>query len=149
MEINGIAHVVLTVNRFELCAEFYSKILTFLGLKEAFRGNDNLYYVGGKTAIAISRCHDQYVNDSFIQNRIGLHHLCFRAKTRENIDEFHNFLKTVDAKIIQPPKEGPWAPGYYSVLFECPDGIRLELNHVPGKGIFAEGNAFNPDKDYC
>ncbi len=26
-------------------------------------------------------------------------------------------------------------PGYYSVLFEDLDGIRLEVNHVPGKGV--------------
>jgi hypothetical protein len=29
--------------------------------------------------------------------------------------------------------------GYYSVLFEDPDGIRLEVNHVPGKGLLAPG----------
>jgi hypothetical protein len=28
----------------------------------------------------------------------------------------------------------PCAKGYYSVLFEDPDGIRIEINHVPGKG---------------
>ena len=28
------------------------------------------------------------------------------------------------------------APGYYSILFEDPDGVRLELNFVPGKGVF-------------
>ena len=27
---------------------------------------------------------------------------------------------------------------YYSVLFEDPDGIRLEINHVPGKGLLAK-----------
>jgi hypothetical protein len=26
-------------------------------------------------------------------------------------------------------------PGYYSVLLEDPDGIRREMNYVPGKGI--------------
>ena len=34
-------------------------------------------------------------------------------------------------------RTGAWAPGYYSVLFEDPDGIRLEVNHVPGKGLLA------------
>ena len=28
----------------------------------------------------------------------------------------------------------PASPGYYSVLFEDPDGIRIEANFVPGKG---------------
>jgi hypothetical protein len=41
---------------------------------------------------------------------------------------------------VHPPEEASWAPGYYSVLFEDPDGIRLEMNHVPGKGLLkAEG----------
>ena len=31
------------------------------------------------------------------------------------------------------------APGYYSVLFEDPDGIRIEANHVPGQGLLAPG----------
>ena len=48
------------------------------------------------------------------------------------------------AKIVHPPEEGQWAPGYYSVLFEDPDGIRLELNFVPGKGLLADEARFNP-----
>jgi hypothetical protein len=57
------------------------------------------------------------------------------------------FLQQINAKIVHPPEDGPWAPGYYSVLFENPDGIRLEVNYVPGKGNldpsidFAEGSA--------
>jgi hypothetical protein len=30
--------------------------------------------------------------------------------------------------IVRGPAEDTWAPGYYSVLFEDPDGIRLEVN---------------------
>jgi hypothetical protein len=40
---------------------------------------------------------------------------------------------------VHEPEDGPWAPGYYSILFEDPDGIRLEVNYVPGKGNLAEG----------
>ena len=36
--------------------------------------------------------------------------------------------------MIHPPVEDDWAAGYYSVLFEDPGGIRLEVNYVPGKG---------------
>ena len=43
------------------------------------------------------------------------------------------------AKIVHPPREDAFAPGYYSVLFEDPDGTRLEINHVPGVGLFAPG----------
>jgi hypothetical protein len=44
-------------------------------------------------------------------------------------------LREMNATIVRGPEDGSWAPGYYSVLFEDPDGIRLEVNHVPGKGL--------------
>jgi len=33
MEINGIAHVMLTVSDFERCKPFYARILQYMGLK--------------------------------------------------------------------------------------------------------------------
>ena len=44
-------------------------------------------------------------------------------------------MKELGAKIVHGPEEAMWAPGYYSILFEDPDGIRLEINFVPGKGL--------------
>ena len=36
-------------------------------------------------------------------------------------------------------------PGYYySLPFLDPDEIRLEVNHVPGKGVFGDGASFDP-----
>ena len=40
------------------------------------------------------------------------------------------------------------ASDYYSVLFEDPVGTRLEVNHVPGKGVLADGVSFDPGADY-
>jgi hypothetical protein len=40
--------------------------------------------------------------------------------------------------MVRAPEEGPWAPGYYSTSFRDPEGIRLEVNHVPGKGLLEE-----------
>ena len=50
--------------------------------------------------------------------------------------------------IAHGTEPGPWAPGYYSVLFEDPVGTRLEVNHVPGKGLLADDVTFNPVDDY-
>lgn len=148
IEINGMAHVILTVSEWDLCKEFYETLLPFLGMKLAFSGQDFIYYVGGRTAVGVGRCDEQYSQTRFTQNSVGLHHTCFRARSREDVDKVHIFLKDQKAKIIHPPEEGSWAPGYYSVLFEDPAGIRLEVNYVPGAGIFAEGARFNPGGDY-
>jgi len=93
--------------------------------------------VGGRTAVGIVRAEDAYRGERFVQLRVGLHHVCFRARERADVDAVHDFLVKLGAKIVHPPEDGPWAPGYYSVLFEDPDGIRLEVNHVPGKGLLA------------
>ncbi len=148
MEINGIAHIALVVNRYELCLPFYEALLSFLGLKCVFKGKDGIYYVGGKTAVGVGRADTEYQNEKFIQTRIGLHHLCFRARSREDVDTLYRYLLEIKAKIVHPPEDGPWGPGYYSVLFEDPDGIRLEMNYVEGKGVLAEGVKFNPAGDY-
>jgi catechol 2,3-dioxygenase-like lactoylglutathione lyase family enzyme len=148
IEINGVAHIVLAVSEWDQCKDFYEALLPFLGLKRAFDGHDIIYYVGGRTGVGIARCEEQYSKDRFAQNSVGLHHVCFRARTREDVDKVYVFLKDRNAKIVRPPEEGPWAPGYYSILFEDPAGIRLEVNHVPGKGIFETGVSFNPAGDY-
>ena len=70
----------------------------------------------------------------FDQWRIGLHHFCPRLRSREDIDTLHAAMRDFGAKIVRAPEDGPWAPGYYSVLFEDPDGIRIEANFVPGAG---------------
>ena len=57
-------------------------------------------------------------------------------------------LEAQGAKIVRPPEEGPWAQGYYSVLFEDPSGIRIEINHVPGKGLLEDGAVFNSADTY-
>ncbi len=148
MEINGVAHVVLTVNRFEACAAFYDRVMPRLGLQAIYRAEGFVYYVGGRTALAIRQADPAYADDVHVPNRPGLHHLCFRARNREDIDELYPFLQSIGATLVRAPEEGPWAPGYYSLSFLDPDGIRLEVNHVPGKGVFAEGASFEPAPGY-
>lgn len=137
MEINGVAHVMLTVGDFEACLPFYERLLTFLGLTPVIKVDGMLYCVGGRTAIGIVKAEDRPRGERFVQLRVGLHHLCLRARERADVDALHEFLVGMGATIVHPPEEGAWAPGYYSVLFEDPDGIRLEVNHVPGKGLLA------------
>ena len=139
IDINGMAHVFVTAGDFERSRDFYAKLLPFLGLKPVLDGDGFYYCVGGRTAFGVRPPGPGHEGERFVQEGTGLHHLCFRARTREAVDELHAFLGEIGARIVHPPEEGAWAPGYYSVLFEDPDGIRLELNHVPGKGLLEEG----------
>jgi catechol 2,3-dioxygenase-like lactoylglutathione lyase family enzyme len=96
---------------------------------------ENVFYcIGGRTGLLITPCAEVFRSQPFDQQRPGLHHLCFRARERADVDQVHRLVLGLGATIVHAPEEGSWAKGYYSLLFEDPDGIRLEINHVPGKG---------------
>jgi catechol 2,3-dioxygenase-like lactoylglutathione lyase family enzyme len=147
--INGMAHVMLTVTRFDVAREFYRKLLPHFGMKPVFDGESLFYCVGGRTAIGIQPSSPAHGNERFVQQRVGLHHLCLRARSRDDVDRLGAVLKEMNATIIRGPEDGSWAPGYYSVLFEDPDGIRLELCFVPGAGLLADGETFNSADGYA
>ena len=138
-EINGIAHIQLTVTDMEKSIPFYKRLLTGMGLTIVNDSPTGIYGVGGRTGVTISRAEAPYNNEPFRQRHPGLHHFCFRARSRKDVDEIHQIAIEIGANIIHAPQQDGFAPGYYSVLFEDPDGIRIEANHVPGKGLLAPG----------
>ena len=42
------------------------------------------------------------------------------------------WLVSVNAEIESEPQEYAYQPGYYAVFFYDPDGLKLEIVHVPG-----------------
>ena len=139
MDINGIAHVILTVRDVRASRDFYRALMAHMGLTEVVDSDGYLYFVGGRTAVGLRPARADQRQTGADQGRVGLHHVCFRARSREDVDSVHALVAGLGAKIVHPPEEAGWVPGYYSVLFEDLDGIRLEVNHVPGKGVLEPG----------
>jgi catechol 2,3-dioxygenase-like lactoylglutathione lyase family enzyme len=146
VEVNGIAHIQLTVNDTARCLPFWEKLCHFLHMATLIKGDDVVYCIGSRTGILVRGAPREQRQTAFHQDRAGLHHFCLRARSRADVDAIHRFLvDKLDASIIHPPEDGSqFAPGYYSVLFEDPDGIRVEVNHVPGKGHFGTGGRLGP-----
>ena len=148
LNINGIAHIALSVKNISKSKVFYNTLLPFLGLTRVHEGDKSIYHVGARTGIMIQQIDENLDSVNFSQNNIGLHHFCFRARERKDIDLLGNKLKEMKAVIIRGPMKGNWAPGYYYILFEDPDGIRLEVNYVPGEGVLDKNIKFNSNRDY-
>lgn len=146
--INGMAHVILTVSQFDKAREFYSALLPQFGMACVNDGRDFCYHVGARTAIGVRRCDPEFEGERFQQYRVGLHHLCLRARSREDVNKTATLAAALGATIVRGPEERDWAPGYYYVLFEDPDGIRLEVNFVPGIGLLKEGESLGSGDDY-
>jgi catechol 2,3-dioxygenase-like lactoylglutathione lyase family enzyme len=132
--INGIAHLQLTVSDMARSRPFYKTLLHSLEMVTLIDTADYFYCIGGRTGVAIAPAQEPFKSDVFNQQRPGLHHVCFRAKSREDVDAIYKTALELNANIVRAPEEGSWAKGCYSVLFEDPDGIRIEANFVPGKG---------------
>jgi catechol 2,3-dioxygenase-like lactoylglutathione lyase family enzyme len=148
VEINGVAHVMLRAHRFEECIRFYDRLMPELGLEAVHRDDDFVYYIGGRTALGIRHVDPGCAEQRHVEGSPGLDHLCFRARCRQDIDDLYPLLEDIGADVVRPPQEGPWAPGYYSLSFRDPEGIRLEVNHVPGKGVFAQDASFDAAPDH-
>ena len=145
--VNGIAHIQLTVNDPERCVPFWEKLCNFLEMQTLIRNENTVYCIGSRTGVLVRGAPGDKRDQPYDQDRAGLHHFCFRARSREDVDAIFAFVDSdLGAKIIHGPEDGQeFAPGYYSILFEDPDGIRVEVNYVPGKGHFGEGGRLGPD----
>jgi catechol 2,3-dioxygenase-like lactoylglutathione lyase family enzyme len=63
--------------------------------------------------------------------RIGIHHIAFQAPSREIVDERLRWARGQGLEIENDPKEYDYRPGYYAGFLYDPDGIKLEIVHVP------------------
>ena len=141
VSVNGIAHIQLTVSDPERCIPFWERLCHFLEMKTLLKGDEVIYCIGSRTGILVRGAPADKRDRRFDQDSPGLHHFCFRARSREDVDAIAAFAESeLGANMIHPAQDdSQFAPGYYSVLFEDPDGLRIEANHVPGQGHFGKG----------
>ena len=99
IEINGMAHVILTVSQFDAARAFYRRLLPEFGMKIVHDGERLFYCVGARNAIGIEPCDPAFAGERFMQQRVGLHHLCLRARSREDVDQVAALLREMNATI--------------------------------------------------
>ena len=103
--VNGIAHIQLTVNDPDRCIPFWERLCHFLEMKTLIKGEGVVYCIGSRTGILVRGAPDGKRDKPFDQDTSGLHHLCFRARAREDVDTIHAFLLELGAN-DRPPARG-------------------------------------------
>src|ERR1700741_3473149 len=94
VELNGIAHIQLTVNDPDRCCAFWEKLCHFFEMKTLIKGEGIVYCIGSRTGILVRGAPEGKRDRPFDQDRPGLHHLCFRARDREQIDTIYEFVRS-------------------------------------------------------
>jgi catechol 2,3-dioxygenase-like lactoylglutathione lyase family enzyme len=130
----GVHHVDLVVSSIERSLPFYRELLAPLGYHrisevEGERG-ETIWYLGGPgTGIGLRQAQSQ--SPAYDRYSVGLHHLALEAYSRGVVDERAEWLRSQGAEIESGPQEYHYIPGYYAVFFYDPDGLKLEIVHVP------------------
>lgn len=134
MRSAGVHHVDLVVSSIERSLPFYRELLAPLGFTrvgevEGERG-ETIWYIGGPgSAVGLREAQsDPRPVDRYA---VGLHHLALLADSRETVDERAGWLSDRGAELESEPREYEYIPGYYAVFFYDPDGLKLEILHVP------------------
>jgi glyoxylase I family protein len=131
----GVHHIDLVVSSIERSLPFYTALLGPLGYHtvsevEGERG-ETIWYIGGPgTTVGLREA--QSGPEEYDRYSVGLHHLAFEASSRAEVDERAAWLRTQGAELESEPQEYTYIPGYYAVFFFDPDGLKLEIVHVPG-----------------
>ena len=132
----SVQHVDLVVSSIERSLPFYRDLLAPLGFHrigevEGERGETIWYLSGAASAIGLREAQTQS-EGPYDRYRVGLHHLAFEAHSRGAVHERADWLRAQGAEIESGPEEYAYLPGYYAVFFYDPDGMKLEIVHIPG-----------------
>lgn len=133
-----IDHIQITVKDLASAVAFYDKFLPLIGFDPNAKGRATIEahdfqvveYSHPRLSFALTSPRNAFRNDDVHRRKPGsLHHLAFRARSREEVDRLHEALKALGATIVSPPRLYPeYKPtGYYAVFFKDPHGIKYEI----------------------
>ena len=136
MRTTGVHHVDLVVSSIERSLPFYRDLLGPLGWHgidevEGEQG-ETIYYLSGPGSGIGLREAQSKEGLPYDRYRVGLHHLALEAHSRAVVNERAEWLRRAGAEIESGPEEYFYLPGYYAVFFYDPDGLKLEIVHIPG-----------------
>jgi catechol 2,3-dioxygenase-like lactoylglutathione lyase family enzyme len=124
-KVVGIDHLVISVSDFERSKAFYGALLPFLGFEISDEYPTMIGWTTGKTRLWISQADGPGKKHKYRIGDVGFHHYAFQLRSRKEVDQLEDFLKSkLQATIVDPAAE--YYDDYYAVFFLDPDGMKLE-----------------------
>jgi catechol 2,3-dioxygenase-like lactoylglutathione lyase family enzyme len=130
----GVHHVFLTVNDLTRSRSFYAALMPRLGYPAMWEyAGASVGWLSPGGSFWIKQAAARHADATFSKDRVGLCEVAFRAESRAQVDALFRDVPAWGGTILDAPREYPeYVPGYYAVFFADPDGIKLELVHIPG-----------------
>ncbi len=132
-----IDHIQITVRDLSVAESFYDKLLPILGfdLNRKAKGRvakhefDVIEYMHPLLTIGFNSPREEFKDEIIHRRKPGaLHHLAFKATSREEVDAVYLLIKETGAQIIESPKFFPQhGESYYALFFKDTEGIKYEV----------------------
>jgi len=133
--LGRVHHVFVNVTDLARSRTFYDWLMPQLGYETTWPWGDSCGYLAPGGSFWIKRADPRLGNGGFHKDRVGLCEIAFAAGSRAEVDALATALVARGVPLLDAPREYPdYVPGYYAVFFTDPDGVKLELVHIPGYG---------------
>lgn len=126
-----LSHIEINVADYIQSIRFYDKMLLPLGWERLLCTSDCTAYCDGFLKLILSPVADPFKSMGFHRKRIGLNHIALYADTKDAVDRYYREVMIPNG-VPSLYQDGPAGnQDYYSVLFEDPDRMKLELVYAP------------------
>lgn len=132
-----IDHIQITVKDLKAAEAFYDRLMPVLGfdLERKSKGRvtehdfEVIEYVHTNFTFGINSPRNVFKDENIHRRKPGaLHHLAFRAVSREEIDLIFPKIRAAGAMIVDEPKYYPeHGESYYALFFKDLQGIKYEI----------------------
>lgn len=134
---NSLAHIEINVSDIVVSKAFYTKILSQLGWKQFDLDDEHVcgFKALDNTHLFLVQTENKFKENGFHRKNIGLNHIAFRVENSEQVEVFNDFLKAEKITTLyhDAPKDYSseyQTEQYYTIFFEDPDRIKLEVVFV-------------------
>jgi len=128
-EVLGIDHVYLAVRDLEVSRRYYDVVMGVLGFRSgSFEtgGDPHASYYNRHFGFVLRPARTPLAHDPYAP---GLHHFCLRVDSTDDVDAIARRLEDAGIAVTRPQLYPQYAPDYYAIFFDDPDGIRLEVTN--------------------
>lgn len=128
-EIIGIDHIYVSVNDLGRSEPFYDTVMGILDFRKsrfAIGGDAHVQYYNRHFGYVLRPARQRNAHNAYAP---GLHHLCFRVETAEDVRTLATRLREAGIDASGPRLHPEYAPDYHATFLRDPDGIRLEITN--------------------
>jgi glyoxylase I family protein len=128
-EVIGIDHIYIAVTDLARSEVFYDTVMPVLGFKKnSFpnEGDRHVQYYNRHFGFVLRPAKRLLPHDPLAP---GLHHFCFRVEDQAAVEEIANRFGELGIECSTPQLYPEYAPDYWAIFFQDPDGIRLEVTN--------------------